>query len=132
MQELQDLAERQRKQILYNSKELMEKQQQLMRMHQDFRIRLKLQGEPSPRPPRSPRLDSTEPASPRIPRSPKSPKSPLSKREQDQYARMLRETYQNMGKMQKRTNLQNEIDVRKFSNVELGMDKFVAWCSAIS
>ena len=45
LQELQSLAERQREQILYNSQELMEKQQQLMKMHHDYRAKLKAQQE---------------------------------------------------------------------------------------
>lgn len=117
LQELQDLAERQRKQILYNSKELMEKQQQLMKMHQDFRTRLKK--------PDSPRIHAVSPRSPVEPApSPRgtklSPKSPVGKREQDQYAKMLRETYSSVSRMQGRNSLQKEVDVRKFSNVELG------------
>lgn len=116
LQELQDLAERQRKQILYNSKELMEKQQQLMKMHQDFRTRLKK--------PDSPRIHAVSPRSPVEPApSPRgtklSPKSPVGKREQDQYAKMLRETYSSVSRMQGRNSLQKEVDVRKFSNVEL-------------
>ena len=110
MQELQDLAERQRQQILYNSKELMEKQQQLMKMHHDFRSRIKSQKS----------NDSPEPRSPNSPSSPRPAKLSGSKRNQDQYARMLRETYQNMGKLQNRSHMQQEIDVKKFNNVELG------------
>lgn len=159
IQELQNLAERQRKQILYSSKELMNKQEQLMRMHNDFRARLKIQnGTPkTARPSLEPRqpgqgLDRTDrpvidnrpvkdrpiierpvierpvivpavpdssPASPRT--SPRPAKVP-SKRDQDQYARMLRETYNNMGKLQNRGLLikKTESDIKNLNNVELG------------
>lgn len=106
LQELQDLAERQRQQILYNSKELMEKQQALMRMHHDFRNRLKIQ-------------TSTLP-----PTSSPAPVSPVDSRksgqEQDQYAKMLRQTYQShMGKLHGMNSAHNDADIQKFNNSEL-------------
>ena len=133
IQELQDLAERQRKQILYSSKELMDKQQQLMRMHNDFRTRLKIQNGVDVTP-KSPMPATERPATERLvmerpavvetnPPSDLIPPHPVkvpSKRDQDQYARMLRQTYHNMGKLQNRGLLQKELDIKKLNNVELG------------
>ena len=150
IQELQELAEKQRKQILYSSKELMDKQQLLMKMHNDFRTRLKIQNgiDPATKSPRTnhPKevggvrgapqapvaaagsklekpvagaavVDSGESPSPRT--SPRPVKSG-EKREQDQYAKMLRETYNNMGKLQNRGKILKEVDIKKLSNIELG------------
>jgi hypothetical protein len=156
IQELQELAEKQRAQILYSSKELMDKQQLLMKMHNDFRSRLKIQNgvDPvtkSPRPPKESRPLPPAPAtklnkqpqptavavapppaaaavapaplpaaaSPRT--SPRPPKS-CDKREADQYAKMLRETYNNMGKLQNRGKMTKEVDIKKLSNVELSQE----------
>ena len=40
--------------------------------------------------------------------------------DQDQYAKMLRATYQNMGRIQNKNQMQHSIDVKKFNNTELG------------
>ena len=121
LQEVQDLADRQRQQILYNSQEIMEKQKQLMRMHTDFKTRFKIQNgsqSPSDTPivgasPKQVRMPSPQSGS-------QSPIIPSNKPEKEQYARMLRQTYQNMGKMQNRNQLQQDLNIKKFSNIELG------------
>lgn len=128
LQELQSLAERQREQILYNSQELMEKQQQLMKMHHDYRARLKAQQEANKTAPKSPAAQPDNQASHvrlsvspvmvhRAPRTPRSPKGKSA--EQDQYAKILRATYQNMGMIQNKNQAQHTLDVKKFNNTEL-------------
>ena len=150
IQELQELAERQRKQILYSSKELMDKQQLLMKMHNDFRTRLKIQNgidpatkSPRPNPPKEARqapttavlekpaasIAETTTPSPRT--SPRPAKS-SEKREQDQYAKMLRETYNNMGKLQNRGKILKEVDIKKLSNVELGKVLFQSFSKKVA
>ena len=99
----------------------MEKQQQLMQMHENFRNRMKVKKDETDSP--SGKQQSRTESSSSLPRSPKSPKSPGSSgnREKDQYAKMLRQAYQNMGRLQQRNHIQTEVDIKKFNNIELGM-----------
>lgn len=125
LQELQDLTERQREQILYNSQELMEKQQQLMRMHQDYRARLKAQQQAGTKSvPKTLQAQHTNHQThAQLPQSPMALRSPRSSKgkgaEADQYAKILRQTYQNMGRIQTKNQLQHNVDVKKFNNIEL-------------
>ncbi|XP_065656588.1 apoptotic enhancer 1 protein isoform X2 [Hydra vulgaris] len=127
LQEVQDLADRQRQQILYNSQEIMEKQKQLMRMHTDFKTRFKIQnGSQSmsedmiPTGPSAPGSKQARISSPQS--TTLSPSTPEIKPEKEQYARMLRQTYQNMGKMQNRNQLLHDLNIKKFTNIELGYE----------
>ena len=102
----------------------MEKQQQLMQMHENFRNRMKVKKDETDSP--SGKQQSRTESSSSLPRSPKTPKSPKSlggsgNREKDQYAKMLRQAYQNMGRLQQRNHMLTEVDIKKFNNIELGM-----------
>lgn len=131
LQELQSLAERQREQILYNSQELMEKQQQLMKMHHDYREKLKKQQAAARQTiPKSLQAQhdshTTHAHLPQSPMTPHRAPRSLNKKgkggvDQDQYAKMLRATYQNMGRIQNKNQTQHSIDVKQFNNTELGM-----------
>ncbi|XP_066917513.1 apoptosis-stimulating of p53 protein 1-like isoform X1 [Clytia hemisphaerica] len=125
LQELQSLAERQREQILYNSQELMEKQQQLMKMHHDYRAKLKAQQENNRSVPKGLKAHENHTTHTSLPQSPMAPHRTNRSRpskggvDQDQYAKMLRATYQNMGRIQSKNQMQHNLDVKKFNNTEL-------------
>lgn len=110
----------------------MEKQQQLMKMHQDYRARLKSQQTAGKKTiPKSLQAqhDAHQPHA-HLPQSPMAPRSPRSSKgkgaEADQYAKMLRQTYQNMGRIQSKNQLQHNVDVKKFNNIELGKNEKVS------
>ena len=108
----------------------MEKQQQLMKMHHDYRARIKAQqaGQP-PIPKRQKAKHHTHQPHANLPQSPMAPRSPRSSKgkgaDADQYAKMLRQTYQNMGRIQTKNQLQHNVDIKKFNNIELGNFSFV-------
>jgi len=101
----------------------MEKQQQLMKMHHDYRARLKMQQDANRTVPKSLQAQQNNhsthahlPQSPKVSRQARKSKGGV---DQDQYAKMLRATYQNMGMIQNKNKMQHNIDVKKFSNTEL-------------
>lgn len=106
----------------------MEKQQQLMKMHHDYREKLKKQQEANRSIPKGLKAQhDTHTTHTHLPQSPMTPhRSPRSSKpskggvDQDQYAKMLRATYQNMGRIQNKNQMQHSIDVKKFNNTELG------------